>query len=130
QTGIGIASFPIPQAAAPEVVAAAAITPGIPLPDGTYSATIAWTNSQGEEGASATPATITTSTSTLAVHAGTAPTGATGWNVYVGVAPDATTLQNNAPIAAGQSWLQPGVLGTAGRAPGAGQSPSYMKPVP
>jgi hypothetical protein len=93
-----------------------------------YSVTMAWTNG-GEEGASAIAATITISASTIEVHPGAVPAGATGWNVYVGLTPSAT-LQNTVPIPVGQVWLQPGVLGTMGRAPGSGQSPSYIKPVP
>jgi hypothetical protein len=128
QIGIGLTSFPVPQAATPELVAAAPVSQDFPLPDGMYSVTMAWTNG-GEEGASAIPATITTSASTIEVHPGAVPAGATGWNVYVGLTPSAT-LQNTVPIPVGQVWLQPGVLGTTGRAPGSGQSPSYIKPVP
>jgi hypothetical protein len=130
EAGIGIASFPLPEAATPQVAPAAGTPPNIVLPDGTYYVTMAWTNVQGEEGACAIPATLDTSTSTLVVQPGTPPQGATGWNVYVGIAPDAMSLQNGGPIAAGQTWLQPGVLVAGGRAPGSGQSPSYLKPVP
>lgn len=127
--GIGIASYPLSQAAPPQVVTAVATPPGTPLPDGTYYVTMAWTNSQGEEGGCAVPTTITTSACTLAVQPGTAPPNATAWNVYTGMSADSLSLQNNTPIAAGTTWLQPGNLG-AGRAPGSGQSPSYVKPVP
>ncbi|MBZ5623804.1 MAG: hypothetical protein LAQ69_34645 [Acidobacteriia bacterium] len=130
ETGIGIASFPLPEAATPQVATAAGTPPNIPLPDGTYYVTMAWTNLQGEEGACAIPATITTSMSTLVAQPGTAPQSATGWNVYVGIAPDAMRLQNDRPIATGQTWLQPGALAAGGRAPGSGQSPSYVKPAP
>jgi hypothetical protein len=128
-TGIGIASFPVKKAAAPEVTTTVAAPPGVPLADGTYYVTMAWTNSQGEEGACAVPAAITTSACTLAVQPGTAPPNATGWNVYLGTGPDNMSLQNDVPIAAGQTWLQPGTM-AAGRAPGRGQSPTYVKPVP
>jgi hypothetical protein len=129
-TGIGIASYPIPQAAAPQVVTAVALPPAAQMPDGTYYVTMAWTNSQGEEGACAVPTTISTSTCTIAVQPGTAPPNATGWNVYIGATPDSLSLENEAPIAAGAAWLQPGNLAVGGRAPGSGQSPSYVKPVP
>jgi len=129
-TGIGIASFPLAQAAVPQVVTAQAPPPGIELPDGTYYVTMAWTNSQGEEGACAELTAITTSASTFAVLPGTAPPNATGWNLYIGTTPGNLSLENGSPIAPGVTWLQPGTLTPGGRAPGSGQSPSYVKPVP
>jgi hypothetical protein len=128
--GIGVASVPVPQAAAPAVTGAAAPAPGTPLPNGTYYVTVAWVNAAGEEGASALPASITTSGSSLLVQpVGVPPRTAAGWNVYVGTGPDSMALQNGSPIATGQTWLQPATL-AAGRAPGPGQQPSYLKPVP
>jgi hypothetical protein len=134
--GIGVASVPVPRAAIPTVTAAAAPAapaPGTPLADGTYYVTVAWVNAGGEEGACAVPATIATTGSSLLVQAvgrgGTPPKTAAGWNVYVGTGPDSMALQNGSPIAIGQTWLQPAPL-VAGRPPGAGQRPSYMKPVP
>src|SRR5271157_683652 len=128
--GIGIASVPVPQAATPAVTAAAAAAPGAPLPDGTYYATVAWVNAAGEEGVSALPATIGTTGSSLLVQpAGDPPKTAAGWNVYVGADPDSMALQNGSLIAIGQTWLQPAPL-AAGRPPGLGQRPTYLKPVP
>jgi len=128
--GIGVASVPVPRAAIPTVTAAAAPAPGTPLPDATYYATVAWVNAAGEAGASAVPATIATTGSSLLVQpAGAPPKTAAGWNVYVGTGPDSMALQNGSPIAIGQTWLQPATL-AAGPPPGPGQSPSYLKPVP
>jgi len=91
---------------------------------------MAWVNAGGEDGASAIPATIATTGSTLLVEpAGAPPKTAAGWNVYVGTGPDSMALQNGSPIAIGQTWLQPATL-AAGRPPGTGQRPSYLKPVP
>ena len=130
QAGIGVASVPVPRAATPAVTAAAAPAPGTPLPDETYYATVAWVNAGGEDGACALPATIATTGSSLLVQpAGAPPKTAAGWNVYVGVGPDSMALQNSSPIAIGQNWLQPAPL-AAGRPPGPGQRPSYLKPVP
>jgi hypothetical protein len=124
--GIGVASVPVPRAAMPTVTAA----PGTPLPNETYYATVAWVNAAGEEGASAVPATIAIAGGSLLVEPeGDPPRTAAGWNVYVGADPDAMALQNRSPIAIGQSWLQPAPL-AAGRPPGPGQRPSYLKPVP
>ena len=125
-TGIGISTCPLPKAAALEVTT----SPGVAMPDGTYYVTIAWTNNQGETGACADPATITTSACTMAVQPGTAPPNATGWNLYVGTGPDSLSLQNSTPIGTGMTWIQPGAMIVAGPAPGAGQSANYVKLVP
>jgi hypothetical protein len=91
---------------------------------------VAWVNAAGEDGACALPATIATTGSSLLVQpAGAAPKTAAGWNVYVGAGPDSMALQNGSRIAIGQTWLQPAAL-AAGRPPGPGQRPSYLKPVP
>jgi hypothetical protein len=128
--GLGMVSAPVPQAATPTVTAAAAPEPGTPLSYGTYYVTVAWVNAAGEDGASALPATIATTGSSLLVQpAGAGPITAVGWNVYVGTGPDSMALQNGVPIAIGQSWLQPAPL-AAGRPPGPGQRASYLKPVP
>jgi hypothetical protein len=125
QTGLGIASDPIPQAAMPTVTIA-----GGGLPDGTYYVTMAWMNREGEEGASAVPTAITTAGGTVLAQPGNAPASATGWRIYVGAAPDSMVLQNPAPIAIGQTWLQPDTVITVGPAPGSGQRPNYTRPVP
>ena len=128
--GIGMAAVPVPRAASPAVTAAVAPAPGTPLPDGTYYVTVAWVNAAGEDGASALPAAIaTTGCSLLVQPAGAPPKTAAGWNVYVGKGPDSMALQNASPVAIGHTWLQPATL-AAGRSPGQGQSPTYLKPVP
>ena len=128
--GIGVASVPVPRAATPAVTAAGAPAPGTPLPDGTYYVTVAWVNAAGEEGASAVPATIATTGSSLLVQpAGAPPKTAAGWNIYLGASPDSMALQNGSPIAIGQAWRQPAAL-AAGRPPGPGQRSTYLKPVP
>ena len=125
QTGVGMVSDPIPQAAVPTVTA---VSGG--LEDGTYYVTMAWTNRAGEEGASAVPTTITTVGSSLLVQPGNAPPNAAGWKVYVGGTPGSMVLQNESPITIGQRWLQPNALTTVGPAPGFGQTPDWMRPVP
>ena len=123
--GIGMAWHPVPRAATPAVAPAQGS-----LAAGTYYVTMAWLNSAGEEGASAIPAVVTTTGGTVAVQPGAAPQGATGWNVYVGVSANSTTLQNTSLLAPGQSWTQPPMLTTAGRKAGSGQAPSYLWPAP
>jgi hypothetical protein len=130
QTGIGIVSCPVPQPAIPNVVAAPGPLGTFPLPDDTYFVTTSWLNAQGEEGACAVAAAVKTAFSTLLVQAGRAPRNGSAWNVYVGASPETMSLQNTSPLAPGQTWLQPGTLNKTGRAPGTGQSPSFIQPVP
>jgi len=125
QIGVGIVTYPVAQAATPNVVS----SPGN-LPDGTYYVTMAWLNSAGEEGAPAVTAAISTTSSTFLVQPGAAPQNAVAWNLYAGTDPNALELQNASPIPAGQPWMQPGTVTTGGRAPGTGQSPNYTKPMP
>lgn len=123
--GIGIAAVPIAKASMPSATAVAAA--GAPLTDGTYYVTSAWVNRNGEEGAAADAADVSTIAGTFAVQQGPAPQNATGWNVYAGTDPDGLTLQNGAVLTVGQTWVQPVPLATGGRAPGTGQAPSYLK---
>jgi len=123
--GLGIARSPLPQAATPTVTGATGA-----LAAGTYYVSTCWVNATGEEGAPSIPASYTVTNQTLLVQAGTTPANATGWNVYVGTAPDQLTKQNGAPVAPGGAWLQPGVLATSTKSPGDGQKPSYFYPVP
>jgi hypothetical protein len=109
----------------PQVVSA----PGT-LADGTYYVAMAWSNNKGEEGGPSAPTAITTAGSTLLVQPAAPPPCAAGWNVYAGLDPGALWRQNGSAIAATQTWLQPNTITTGGRAPGSGQSPSTMLPVP
>jgi hypothetical protein len=122
EAGVGMASLPVPRSAMPVLAPA----PGS-LPDNTYYATAAWVNRMNEEGASATPAAIATTSSSFSAQIGPAPGNATGWNVYVGMDPDGMTLQNNLPLEVGAAWVQPVWIETTGRKPGCGQAPSYVQ---
>jgi hypothetical protein len=123
--GLGIAARPIPQAMPPTTLP----IPGA-LADGTYYVSAAWVNEGGEEGASSEPTVATITGSTFQADAGPPPANAAGWNVYVGDGPESMVLQNGSPIAAGQVWQASGPLVTSGKAPGSGQEPTYLKPVP
>jgi len=125
EIGIGIVTRPVPQAAAPQLTA----IPGS-LPDGTYYVTIAWVNDAGEEGASAVPAVITLAASALQIQPEAPPQNTAAWNLYAGDAGATMVLQNSSPIAAGQIWQQTAAFDQAGRKPGSGQQPTYLKPTP
>jgi len=125
ETGLGVVSDPIRRASMPNVTA----TSGA-LPNGTYYVTMAWINRAGEEGASAEPAVIAVTTSTLSVQHSKQPLNAVGWNVYAGGGPDSMVQQNRLPIAVGTNWIQPNQLLVAGTMAGSGQSPNYLRPAP
>jgi hypothetical protein len=125
EIGLGIVADPVRQAATPQLIA----IPGS-LPDGTYYATMSWVNQKGQEGASAVPEAITTSTSTFEVQPANAPACAAGWNVYVGTAPQSMYLQNTGVLVVGTVWQQPVALTIGGAMPGNGQKPTFQKAVP
>jgi hypothetical protein len=123
QSGIGIASDPVEQAATPEVRPAAG-----GLADGTYYIAAAWTNAAGEEGGSSTPTMIQVTGSSFTVQT-TAPPNVKGWTVYCGTSPATMTMQNGTDLSPGQTWVQPDTLSTTRRPTGTGQSPTYRLPV-
>lgn len=123
--GIGITRLPIPRAGIPVVTPAAGS-----IADGTYYVATTWVNAKGEEGAPSLPASITTVGSTLSVQPAAAPAGAVGWSVYVGVDPAVLSRQNTTAIAVGETWLQGDTVVSAGTAPGSGQAPNYLMPLP
>lgn len=120
--GVGLVGYPLPAPGAPAV----SFQPGVGA-GAQYFAQTTWVNQLGQESAPSIPVAVTTTPGTqILVAAAAAPKYATGWNVYVGAAPGAGTLQNTAPVAIGQSWTPVnGVLGTTGPVPGAGQTPDY-----
>jgi hypothetical protein len=122
EAGAGMASIPVPRAATPVLAAAHGS-----LPDNIYYVTAAWVNRVNEEGASAIPGAITTSSSSFSARIEPAPANATGWDVYVGMDPDSMTLQNSSPLEVGAAWVQPVWISATGRKPGCGQAPSYVQ---
>jgi hypothetical protein len=129
EMGLGVALAPVPGAAPPTVVTVQPAS-GSNLPDGTYFVAISWTNAAGEDGAASEPSAVTTASSTFLVEGGSPPSPVTGYNVYAGTSPNSLNLQNAAPVPAGESWIQPGVLSTAGQPAGTGQKPNYFRPIP
>jgi hypothetical protein len=119
--GVGVVEHPVPKAMGPVVTP----TPGA-LADGTYYVTESWVNAEGEEGAPADLASVTTASSTFMVGTGWAPAVAAGWNIYAGVDPMDLIRQNTAPNPVGSTWVQPEVLVTEGKRPGPGQAPNRM----
>lgn len=128
EIGVGIAAVPVPKAATPLLSAVAAGGPAVP--DGTYYVTMTWANRNGEEGAPADAAAVSTTANTFLVQPGPAPPNATGWNVYAGPDPGEMSLQNPGPLDTGVVWAQPFPVAAGGRPPGTGQAPSYLRVIP
>jgi hypothetical protein len=122
QNGVGMAADPIPQAATPDVRAAAG-----GLANGTYYTGVSWTNATGEEGACSSPAVITTTGSSFEVRHGTPPANAAGWHVYVGSGPQVLLRQNTAVLAIGTVCTENSV--SIGPAAGSGQKPGYVQAI-
>jgi hypothetical protein len=120
--GVGLALVPIPQAQTPVLSAVAGLIPGT-----TYYARASWVGASGQEGepsemtaygspAGSLPVVQMTNTDIVAAVA-------TGFNVYLGLTPDALALQNSTPVPMGQNFTLPGTGLAAGAAPGEGQPP-------
>jgi hypothetical protein len=126
QTGVGVVSDPMAVAQSPQV----AVISGI-FQAATYFAQAAWLNSRGEEGmASAVASASALDQNSIQVSANNPPANATAWNIYAGTSIDSITLQNPAPIDAGQPWLLPVAGLVSGRSPSTGQAPSYYRVLP
>lgn len=126
QTGVGVVTDPVAVAQSPQV----AVTSGS-FQAATYFVQAAWINSRGEEGMASPVASATAPDQTsIQVTAADPPTNATAWNVYAGTSINSITLQNPAPIDAGQPWTLPVSGLVSGRSPGTGQAPSYFRVLP
>ncbi len=126
QTGLGIATDPIPQASAPQLTSIAGGEEAA-----TYCASVSWLNAEGQESQASNPSTLMVAAgNALVVQPVAQPTNAAAWNVYVGLSPSAMVLQNPLGLALDQVWVQAGPVTTAGRSPGNGQGPSYLMALP
>jgi hypothetical protein len=118
--GVGLVAGPIPKASTPIL----STISGNGLAS-TYYAAATWVNQAGREGCASDVAQITTAAGQqLAIAVVKPAANAAGWNVYVGQAPNAISLQNSTPIALGSSWTMTGAL-TTGAQPGGGQQPTW-----
>jgi len=126
QCGVGLAGSPLPQPGQP------ATTPtGGTLSEGLYSVATSWVNSAGEESCiSPVAVAVSEAGRGFAVQPGPAPSNATGWNVFAGLSAETLEQQNVAPLALDEIWLQSTVPDGSGRRPGAGQEPTWLRPLP
>ncbi len=126
QIGVGIVTDPVPQADAPQLSGAS----GGNLPSGTYYVATGWANTSGAEGKCSTPMSFSATAGMLEVRQGSVPALVTGWNVYIGTAPDNLIRQNSSPIDPAQAWQQTATPIATGRTPGDGQGPDYLQWLP
>ncbi len=121
QIGIGLVWSPVPKADSPILLSITGSQFG-----NTFYVQMTWLNQAGQEGAPSNVVALTTVDGTqLIVSPGTAPPNATGWNVYAGLTPDGSTLQNSSPLAPGSDWALPNTGIVEGSQPAMGQSPDW-----
>jgi hypothetical protein len=126
QTGIGIATDPVPQAVPPQLTSIPGGQPAM-----TYSVSVSWVNAENEEGQASNPGTLSVAAgNALVAQPVNQPPNASAWNVYIGLSPMAMTLQNTAPLALDQVWVQAGPVSTLGAGPGSGQAPDFLRALP
>jgi hypothetical protein len=124
-SGVGVVAAPVRQASTPVLGTVTG-----PQEGGTFYASVAWVNSQGQEGAASPAVSATVSNGYLmTVSASGAPTGLPGFNVYVGAFLGAMTLQNTVPLAATDTFTYVPGWSTNGRPPSTGQPPEFIRPL-
>lgn len=116
--GIGLVLTPLPIPQAPTVTFVSGQQPAAD-----YFIEVTWVSAQGEEGTPSVPVTVEAAAGSIpVVSVSGAPTGATGFNVYMGSSAT-VTLQNSTPVAIGESFTLPSTGLVQGRMPGDGQNP-------
>jgi len=119
--GVGITGDPVPRPSKPKVEAVGA--GGLVTQ---YYVQTAWRGRLGAAGALSEMVVFSSPNGELlAVEAGSAPAGVTGFLVYVGEAPDALTLQTAVAVATGGTWFLPVSGLVDGAAPPDDQRPDY-----
>ena len=127
QTGIGLVTKPVPRPEPPALDTVAGT-----LGAQTLYVRITWTGEDGaSEGAPSPDGALGVAANfKLRVTPPAAPSGVTGWNVYVGGASGAEARQNSALLVLGQPWVMPDTGLAAGPAPREGQEPELYKSIP
>ena len=110
-TGVASGAYIVQQlsgALSPPTNGALTQTAGGSLSATTYYVRSTWTTAAGETLAGAETSLAVSASNVLNVAApGSAPVGATGWNVYVSTATGTETKQNASPIALATAWVEP-----------------------
>lgn len=120
-TGIGLASNPVPKAPMPTVTQFSALTDRVDS-----AVRITWVGSTGAEGAPSDVWQGSIGAGDQFAITVQAPSGVTGWNIYIGASDGIPELQNATPIALGASWTKPDNALRQGKAVVEGQVPDYL----
>lgn len=125
QRGIGVVRAPLARPAATTVIPAAGA-----IPAGTVYLAHTWVNDAGQESAPGEiKAYAASGTEGIEAQHGTAPAGASGWNVYMGYSTDSLRRQNSTVLSLGGMWLQNAAPQTSSPGPGDGQLPDrFLQP--
>lgn len=117
EAGVGIVAHPVPKAQAPQAAGP---------PDGIgqgYYVRVTWISELGQEGAPSEAVQSGDNNVVGPVQAVGAPSGVSGWNVYVGDDPMLVWRQNADPLAVGESWTGDAAALHRDVAAGTGQAP-------
>ncbi len=126
QTGIGITTKPVPRPGQPTLDWVAST-----LGDLVLFVRMTWVGTQGAEGSGSVEQAITVPAgNALRVTPQSAPSGVTGWNVYVGPSSGEATLQNAGPLDLETTWVLPDSGLVSGSPIEEGQLPEVFKTVP
>ena len=126
--GIGLVADPMPKAALPVLGTAGTSSAQA---GGMFYACVTWVNAAGQEGAASGAGSITVPAENLMTAMATgAPPNAIGFNAYVGTELAMMTLQNSAPLQAGDTFTFVPGTATSAQTAGTGQKPDYIKPLP
>jgi hypothetical protein len=121
QLGVGVVVDPIPMALSPQLSSVAGSGA-----EETFYVAATWVSAAGQEGAPSDNAILTTAAGqVLVVTLSGPPSIAVGWNVYVGLSPNSLTLQNDTPVALGDSWTMIEGLSAGAPVP-SGQQPAWF----
>ena len=126
ETGVGMVEAPLPKANPPQLTFVSGTGTGA-----TYYACVSWSDARGGEGAAGEWGAITVPEgNVLSVQPANQATSTVGWNVFLALAPESLSQQNEAPIAIGQPWLQNAAISTTGKPPASGQMADYVRALP
>jgi hypothetical protein len=126
QTGVGIASNPVPRPEPPALDWLASSGGALAV-----FARMSWVGANGVEGAaSAEQAATVPVNHSLRVTPGEAPAGVSGWQVYAGGSSGEVFRQNAEAIEVGSDWVMPESGLVSGVKAGEGQLPEIFRTVP